>query len=80
MLVDPPKRRASGIRRVRDQRDLCPKVQTRPASRRMDASGTFLSVRSGKFSCCFLCLNDHYSHVAAPASTDNTHHRYLQHM
>ena len=45
MMVDPPaKRRASGLRRVRDQRDLRPQVQTRPASRRMDASGTFLSV------------------------------------
>ena len=45
MMVDPPaKRRASGLRRVRDQRDLRPQVQARPASRRMDASGTFLSV------------------------------------
>ncbi|KAI0001321.1 kinase-like domain-containing protein [Russula compacta] len=44
MMVDPPtKRRASGLRRVRDQRDLRPQVQTRPASRRMDSSGTFLS-------------------------------------
>ncbi|KAF8482645.1 kinase-like domain-containing protein [Russula ochroleuca] len=43
-MVDPPtKRRASGLRRVRDQRDLRPQVQTRPASRRMDASGIFLS-------------------------------------
>ena len=50
MMVDPPaKRRASGLRRVRDQRDLRPQIQTRPASRRMDASGTFLSVRSDKF-------------------------------
>jgi dual specificity protein kinase YAK1 len=50
MMVDPPaKRRASGIRRVRDQRDLRPQVQTRPASRRMDASGTFLSVWSTFF-------------------------------
>jgi dual specificity protein kinase YAK1 len=47
MIVDPPtKRRASGLRRVRDQRDLRPQVQARPASRRMDASGTFLSVQS----------------------------------
>jgi dual specificity protein kinase YAK1 len=51
MMVDPPaKRRASGLRRVRDQRDLRPQVQNRPASRRMDASGTFLSVRSDKIS------------------------------
>ncbi|KAH9978935.1 kinase-like domain-containing protein [Lactifluus volemus] len=43
-MVDPPtKRRASGFRRVRDQRDLRPQVRTRPASRRMDSSGTFLS-------------------------------------
>jgi len=47
MMVDPPtKRRASGLRRVRDQRDLRPQVQARPASRRMDASGMFLSVQS----------------------------------
>jgi len=46
MMVDPPtKRRASGFRRVRDQRDLRPQVQARPPLRRMDASGTFLSVR-----------------------------------
>ena len=51
MMVDPPaKRRASGLRRVRDQRDLRPQVQARLTSRRMDASGTFLSVRSDKFS------------------------------
>ena len=54
MMVDPPvKRRASGLRRVRDQRDLRPQVQTRPASRRMDASGTFLSVQSDIFSLYF---------------------------
>ncbi len=47
MMVDPPaKRRASGLRRVRDQRDLRPQVQARPASRRLDASGIFLSVQS----------------------------------
>jgi dual specificity protein kinase YAK1 len=51
MIVDPPaKRRASGLRRVRDQRDLRPQVQTRPAARRMDASGTFLSVQFDIFS------------------------------
>ncbi|KAI0055154.1 kinase-like protein [Artomyces pyxidatus] len=44
MAVDPPaKRRASGFRRVRDHRDLRPHVNTRPAARRMDASGSFLS-------------------------------------
>ena len=41
----PPKRRASGLRRVRDQRDLRPFVNTAPAGRRMDASGAYLSVR-----------------------------------
>jgi dual specificity protein kinase YAK1 len=64
MMVDPPaKRRASGLRRVRDQRDLRPQVRTRPALRRMDASGTFLSVRLDIFFIsslllmgqCFLC-------------------------
>lgn len=61
MMVDPPaKRRASGLRRVRDQRDLRPQVQTRPASRRMDASGTFLSVRFDDFfQYCNLHSNDH---------------------
>lgn len=40
----PPKRRASGLRRVRDQRDLRPFVNTTPAGRRMDATGLYLSV------------------------------------
>ncbi|TCD69830.1 dual specificity protein kinase yak1 [Steccherinum ochraceum] len=45
MSVDfaPPKRRASGLRRVRDQRDLRPFVNQQPPGRRMDADGTFLS-------------------------------------
>lgn len=47
MAVDPPaKRRASGFRRIRDQRDLRPHVNQRPAGRRVDASGAFLSVRA----------------------------------
>jgi dual specificity protein kinase YAK1 len=59
MMVDPPaKRRASGLRRVRDQRDLRPQVLTRPAARRMDASGTFLSVRSDSFFYRFWPLNE----------------------
>ncbi|KAL6300442.1 kinase-like domain-containing protein [Sparassis latifolia] len=41
--VPPPKRRASGLRRVRDHRDLRPYVNAQPARRRMDASGIFLS-------------------------------------
>ncbi|KZT10957.1 kinase-like protein [Laetiporus sulphureus 93-53] len=41
--VPAPKRRASGLRRVRDQRDLRPHVNPQPAGRRMDASGVFLS-------------------------------------
>lgn len=46
MVVDPPqKRRASGFRRVRDQRDLRPHVNPRPGGRRVDAAGQFLSVR-----------------------------------
>ncbi|EIM81219.1 kinase-like protein [Stereum hirsutum FP-91666 SS1] len=44
MVVDPPqKRRASGFRRVRDQRDLRPHVNPRPGGRRVDAAGQFLS-------------------------------------
>ncbi|KAI0082061.1 kinase-like protein [Panus rudis PR-1116 ss-1] len=41
--VPPPKRRASGLKRVRDQRDLRPYVSTQPAGRRMDATGVYLS-------------------------------------
>ncbi|KAI0789116.1 kinase-like protein [Abortiporus biennis] len=41
--VPPPKRRASGLRRVRDQRDLRPYVATQPFGRRMDSSGIYLS-------------------------------------
>lgn len=45
MAVEPPpKRRASGLRRVRDQRDLRPVVNALPAGRRMDANGAYLSV------------------------------------
>ncbi|THG98396.1 hypothetical protein EW026_g3774 [Hermanssonia centrifuga] len=44
MAVEPPpKRRASGLRRVRDQRDLRPYVNTQPAARRMDGTGVYLS-------------------------------------
>ncbi|EPT04997.1 hypothetical protein FOMPIDRAFT_1112907 [Fomitopsis schrenkii] len=45
MAVDasPPKRRAVGLRRVRDHRDLVPHINAQPAGRRMDSSGTFLS-------------------------------------
>ncbi|KAF7792344.1 hypothetical protein EIP86_003380 [Pleurotus ostreatoroseus] len=44
MVVEPPpKRRASGLRRVRDQRDLRPYVNTTPAGRRMDGTGAYLS-------------------------------------
>ncbi|CAL1706839.1 unnamed protein product [Somion occarium] len=41
--VPPPKRRASGLKRVRDQRDLRPVVNVQPAGRRMDSSGIYLS-------------------------------------
>ncbi|GJE95495.1 dual specificity protein kinase yak1 [Phanerochaete sordida] len=44
MVVEPPpKRRPTGLRRVRDQRDLRAYVNPQPAGRRMDASGAFLS-------------------------------------
>ncbi|KAI0697241.1 kinase-like protein [Cytidiella melzeri] len=44
MVVEPPpKRRASGLRRVRDQRDLQPYVNNTPGGRRMDATGIYLS-------------------------------------
>ena len=80
MMVDPPmKRRASGLRRVRDQRDLRPQVRTRPASRRMDASGAFLSVRSDQFRIPTILVTISPC-VAALASVDDVHHRYLPHM
>ncbi len=41
----PPKRRPSGLRRVRDHRDLRPFVNPQPVGRRVDASGAVLSVR-----------------------------------
>lgn len=45
MTVEPPpKRRLSGLRRVRDQRDLRPYVTSQPVGRRMDSSGVYLSV------------------------------------
>lgn len=46
MQVDVPqhKRRASGFKRVRDARDLRPYVNPQPAGRRMDSTGTYLSV------------------------------------
>ena len=43
----PPKRRASGLRRIRDHRDLRPFVNPQPAGRRVDSSGMPLSVRAG---------------------------------
>ncbi|TFK93712.1 kinase-like protein [Polyporus arcularius HHB13444] len=39
----PPKRRPSGLRRVRDHRDLRPFVNPQPVGRRVDASGAVLS-------------------------------------
>lgn len=46
MQVDVPqhKRRASGFKRVRDARDLRPYVNPQPNGRRMDSTGTYLSV------------------------------------
>jgi dual specificity protein kinase YAK1 len=49
MVVEAPKRRASGLRRVRDSRDLRPRVDNHPSGRRMDSSGVYLSVR---VTCC----------------------------
>ena len=56
MQVDVPqhKRRASGFRRVRDSRDLRPYVNAQPSGRRMDASGTFLSVCRAPFDALYL--------------------------
>ncbi|KAG2016149.1 CMGC/MAPK protein kinase [Coprinopsis cinerea AmutBmut pab1-1] len=44
MMVDPPpKRRASGFRRVRTLHDLQPRVEANPGGRRMGSDGTYLS-------------------------------------
>lgn len=45
MVVEapPPKRRASGLRRIKDHRELRPHVDPQPAGRRMDATGVYLS-------------------------------------
>jgi dual specificity protein kinase YAK1 len=43
------KRRASGFKRVRDQRDLRPYVNAQPAGRRGDTNGQFLSVSAEVF-------------------------------
>ena len=80
MMVDPPtKRRASGLRRVRDQRDLRPQVRTRAASRRIDASGAFLSVRCDQFHTPTILVTV-FPCVVALASIDDVHHRNLPHM
>ncbi|THV02423.1 kinase-like protein [Dendrothele bispora CBS 962.96] len=43
-MVDPPqRRRASGFRRVRDARDLQPRLDIPPTGRRMGSDGTYLS-------------------------------------
>jgi len=45
MVVEPAqKRRASGLRRVRDWRDLRFRVDNNPVGRRMDSTGVYLSV------------------------------------
>jgi dual specificity protein kinase YAK1 len=80
MMVDPPAKRRAGLRRVRDQRDLRPQVHTRPAARRMDASGTFLSVQADIISVLQSILLISASRIIAPASADYQHHRYLPHM
>ncbi|CCM01143.1 uncharacterized protein FIBRA_03191 [Fibroporia radiculosa] len=41
--VPPPKRRASGLRRVRDHRDLRPHIESQPGNRRIDTNGVYLS-------------------------------------
>jgi dual specificity protein kinase YAK1 len=47
MLVEAPqKRRTSGLRRLRDARDLRPRVDNPPVGRRMDSTGVYLSVCS----------------------------------
>ncbi|KAK7472731.1 dual specificity protein kinase yak1 [Stygiomarasmius scandens] len=44
MMVDPPqRRRASGFRRVREVRDLQPRLDIPPTGRRMASDGTYLS-------------------------------------
>lgn len=76
------KRRASGFKRVRDQRDLQPYVNTQPSGRRGDSNGQFLSVRLFLSSLFVVCkMNAHlFTNPLAAAPANNKHHRHLSHM
>jgi len=53
MMVDPPqRRRASGFRRVREVRDLQPRLDIPPTGRRMASDGTYLSVSRNASAFC----------------------------
>jgi dual specificity protein kinase YAK1 len=79
MQVDIPqhKRRASGFKRVRDIRDLRPFVNTQPAGRRMDSTGTYLSVR---YDPSITLENGTDKYFVASSTADDEYHRYVPHM
>lgn len=69
--LPPQKRRASGFRRVRDARDIQPRLDIPPAGRRMDSTGVYLSVCSlNSHIMSFVILN---THNVAPQTTDDQH-------
>lgn len=76
----PPKRRASGLRRVRDQRDLRPFVNPTPLGRRMDASGSYLSVRVPVFPTLDSLLLPDIVAMIARQATDNKYRGDVPHM
>lgn len=52
MIVDSPKRRPVGFRRVRTAHDMQPRLDVLPGTRRMGPDGSYLSV-SAPWNCCF---------------------------
>ena len=70
--------RASGFRRVRDQRDLKPYVNPQPSGWRVDTNGQFLSVR-GLLSIAQIIMDSNTLHISAVASTNYRYHGYVSH-
>lgn len=79
MAVDPPpKRRASGFRRVRTVHDLQPRVDSSSVNRRVTADGIYLSVRFISFQTRF-SSHFHFTSTASTA-TDYASRRDISHL
>lgn len=74
----PPRRRPSGFRKVKDHRDLRPYVNPAPETRRMDVSGSYLSVRSMRF--LFLRHVETNLMNAASKAANNEHLGYVPYL